>query len=182
MQSQVKAAYQTVRKEYLLPPTDTASAAPLPPSGVPPADYPSPSSTTASEGAELDTSSHLVEDSGNSARPMPPSKAGASKQGSGRAGGENDRPRADGVGQPSRKRRRQRSNSKGDIKVAGKPKRFLILRVDIAEAMFDTDSNAQMGWRRGRSARVAPRWVRTRQGVSGSDRGRGTRAVYDCNS
>ena len=136
MQPQVKAAYQAVRKEYLLPPTDTASAAALPPSGMPTADYPSPSSPTASEGTEPHTSSHLAEDPGDSARPMPPSKADASKQGSGRAGGENDRPRADGVGQPSRKRRRRRSNSKGDIKVAGKPKRFLILQMDIAEAMF----------------------------------------------
>jgi hypothetical protein len=125
MQSQVKAAYQTVRKEYLLPPTDTAAAAALPPSVVLTTDYPLSSSPTASEGAEPDTSSHLVEDPGDSARNIPPSKADGSKQGSCRAGGENDRPRADGVNQPSRKRRRRRSNPKeGDIKVAGKLMRF----------------------------------------------------------
>lgn len=122
MRSQVEAAYQAVRKEYLLPPTNIAT---LPPSGVPTTDYPSPSSPTASEGAEPDTSSHLAEDPGDSARHMPPSKADGSKQESCRAGGENDRPRADCVDQPSRKRRRRRSHPKeGDTKVAGKPKRF----------------------------------------------------------
>jgi len=123
MRSQVKAAYQTVRKEYLLPPTATATTA-SPPSGVPTTDYPSRPSSTASEGAGPNPSSHLAEDPDDSARRMPPPQADASKQGSGRAGGDNS-PRSDWADQPSRKRRRRRSNPKeGDIKVAGKRQRF----------------------------------------------------------
>jgi len=123
MRSQVEAAYQTVRKEYLLPPTTTSVR---PPSGLT-TDYPSPSSPTASEGAGPDTSSDLAKDPCDSARRtgMAPPQADASEQGSGRAGGDNS-PRSDGVvDQPSRKRRRRRSDPKeGDVKAAGKPERF----------------------------------------------------------
>jgi len=146
MRSQVEAAYQTVRKEYLLPPT---AAAARPPSGVPTTGNPS---HTASECAGPDPSSDLAKDPGDSARDMPPPQADASMQGSGRAGGD-DSPRSDGVvDQPSRKRRRRRSNPKeGDIKAAGKPERFLILQADIVETIFDADPYAQRGWARGRN-------------------------------
>lgn len=129
MKSQVEAAYQTVRKEYFPPPTSTStSTAASPPSGVPTTDYPSPSSPTTSEGARPDTtSSHLAEDPDDSARRMPPPQADASKEGSGRAGGDTGNSlRSDSV-TVGRKRRRRRSNSKeGDIKVAGEPERISI--------------------------------------------------------
>ena len=123
MQSQVEAAYQTVRKEYLLPPTTTAVR---PPSGVPTTNYPSPSSPTTSEGAGPDTSSDLAKNPDDSSRHtgMPSPQADTSEQGSERAGGDNN-PCSDVVEQPSRKRRRRRSNPKdGDIKAAGKPELF----------------------------------------------------------
>ena len=175
MRSQVEAAYQTVRKEYLLPPT---TAVARPPSGVPTTDYPSPSSPIASECAGPDASSDLAKGPGDSARLIPSPQADASKQGSGRAGGD-DSPRSDGVvDQPSRKRRRRRSNPKeGDIKAAGEPERLLILQADIVETIFDADPYAQRGWARSRN--VARRQVQTRPTVRGSDRGRGTRAVYN---
>src|SRR5260221_14178503 len=100
MRSQVEAAYQTVRKEYLLPPTATAASSQ---SGVPTTDYPSPSSPTASESVGPDTSSHLAEDPGDSARRMPPPQADASKQRSGRPGGGN---------RPSSQLRRQASSKR----------------------------------------------------------------------
>jgi len=91
---------------------------------------------------------------------MRPPLVDESKQGSGRADGDNS-PRPDGVvDQPSRKRRRRRSNPKeGDIKAAGKPERFLILQADDVETIFDADSYAQRGWARGRN--VARRQVQT---------------------
>ena len=103
MRSQVEAAYQAVRKEYLLPPTATAAG---PPSSVPTTDYPSPSSPTASEGGGSDTSRQLAEDPGDSARHMPLPQADVLKLGSGRASGGID-PSCDVVDQPNRKRRRR---------------------------------------------------------------------------
>ena len=117
MQSQVKAAYQTVRKEYLLPSATAAG----PPFGVPTIDYPSLSSSTASEGAGPDTSSYPAADPSDTTRHMPPPHADAPKPGLGRAGGDNN-PCSDVVDQPTRKRRRRQPDSKeGDIKVAGEP-------------------------------------------------------------
>jgi hypothetical protein len=95
IQSHVEAAYQTVRKEYLLPPTTAAVLQPR----TPTTHYPSPSSPTSSEDA----------------RPDVP------QQGSGKAGGGvSFRPHV--VDQPSRKRqRRRRSDPKdGGSEVAGK--------------------------------------------------------------
>jgi len=122
MRSQVKAAYQTVRKEYLLPPATAAG----PPFGVPTTDYPSPSSSTASEGAGPDTSSHLAADPSDATRHwhIPPPQADGPRPGLGQAGGDNN-PCSDVVDQPSRKRQRRRSDPKeGDIKAAGKPERI----------------------------------------------------------
>ena len=53
----------------------------------------------------------------------------------------------------------------------------LILQADTVETRFDANSHVQRGWARGRN--VARRRVQKRPAVPRSDRGRGTRAMYD---
>jgi hypothetical protein len=106
MRSQVEAAYEAVRREHLLPPTIAA----IPRLETPTTRYPSPSSTTSSEGTRPDTSSHLTGDPGDPSRRIPPPQANVPQQRWGMAGGGVSS-HSDVVGQPSRKRQRQRSNS-----------------------------------------------------------------------
>jgi len=116
IQCQVEAAYQTVRKEYLLPPTTTAAA---PQTGGPTTRYPSP--PTSSRGARLEASSHLAGDRGGHSQHITHAQADARQQGSGKAGGgDGASAPPDVINQSSHKRRRRRSNPKeGDTGVAG---------------------------------------------------------------
>lgn len=118
---QVEAAYQTVRKEYLLPPTTTVA---ISQTGGPATRYPSP--PTSSRGARPDASSHLAGDRGDPSQRISQPQADLHQQGprnAGAGGGASGPP--DVAERPSHKRRRRRSNPKeGDSKVAGEQGRF----------------------------------------------------------
>jgi hypothetical protein len=121
IQRQVEVAYQTVRKEYLLPPT-TAVASPQ--TWGPKTRYPSP--PTSSRGARSDASSHLAGDCGHPSQRISQPRADLPHQGprnAGAGGGVSGPP--DVAERPSHKRRRRRSNPKeGDSRVAGEQGRF----------------------------------------------------------
>jgi hypothetical protein len=115
IQRQVEDAYQTVRKEYLLPPTTVAS----PQTGGPTTRYPSP--PTSSRGARPDAPSHLAGDRGDPSQRTSQPQADLHQQGPRNAGSGPP----DVAERPSHKRRRRRSNPKeGNSNVAGEQGRF----------------------------------------------------------
>ena len=123
IQCRVEAAYQTVRKEYLLPPTTTVAT---PQTGGAMTRYPSP--PISSRGARPDAPSNVVGDRGYPSQRISQPQTDLPQQGPRKvdAGGQGSVSGPPDVAErPSHKRRRRRSNPKeGDSKVAGEQCRF----------------------------------------------------------